>query len=79
MSIKTVEWKNNKLRLIDQTVLPIKERYIDFNDHLKVCKAIKDLLVRGAPAIGVAAAFGVVVGAREYKKKDARGLKRHLA
>ncbi|WP_432798767.1 S-methyl-5-thioribose-1-phosphate isomerase [Poriferisphaera sp. WC338] len=53
------------LRLLDQTVLPTKEKYLDCKTVQQVWDAIKRLVVRGAPAIGIAAAYGMVVGAQE--------------
>lgn len=69
MRFKTLDWKNNKLILLDQTKLPLKEIYLKLDNHKKVAQAIKNLKVRGAPAIGVAAAYGVVLGmkSRMYK------------
>ena len=58
-SLRTVEWKNNAVIMIDQTKLPNKLEYVKFKDYRKVAQAIKDLVIRGAPAIGVAGAFGL--------------------
>lgn len=62
MKLKSIEWVDGKVRLIDQTKLPEKLVYLDISDHLELCEAIKKLKVRGAPAIGIAGAFGVVLG-----------------
>lgn len=59
--MKTLEWEDNKLKLIDQTKLPDELTYIYCNDYKEVIVAIKDMIVRGAPAIGVAAAFGMAL------------------
>jgi methylthioribose-1-phosphate isomerase len=59
-----VEWRNNKLILLDQTRLPQEEVYLEISDYREVAEAIKRLAVRGAPAIGVAAAYGVALGAQ---------------
>jgi methylthioribose-1-phosphate isomerase len=61
--IKPVFWKNNTLVLIDQNALPTIERQVICTDYRQVIAAIKDLTVRGAPAIGVAAAMGAALGA----------------
>ncbi len=61
--IKTIRWKNNSVVLIDQNALPLAERYITCKSYKEVISAIKDLTVRGAPAIGVAAAMGAALGA----------------
>ena len=52
-SLKTVEWKDNKVIMIDQTKLPIKLEFVEFSDYNQVAHAIKTLVVRGAPAIGL--------------------------
>lgn len=62
--LKTLEWTGSSLRLIDQTKLPMERAYIDITDERKMWDAIKRLVVRGAPAIGVSAAFGVYLGVR---------------
>jgi len=67
MSIETITWKNNAVRIIDQTKLPHKLVYINCRDVKTLVSAIKKLKVRGAPALGVAGAFGVVLGVRNIK------------
>lgn len=69
----TIEWKNDALRLVDQTRLPMEIAYVDLIDEKQVWDAIKRLVVRGAPAIGVAAAFGAYLGVRRLRADDARG------
>jgi len=64
MMIKTVFWKNNTVVMIDQNALPLCERQVVCSDYRQVISAIKDLTVRGAPAIGVAAAMGAALGAQ---------------
>lgn len=58
-----VAWLGNRVRIIDQTQLPGKEVYLEIDDYRKLAAAIKELKVRGAPAIGVAGAYAVVLGA----------------
>lgn len=65
MSVKTLEWSNDILSIIDQTLLPVEYSHITLDSREDVWIAIKELKVRGAPAIGVCAAFGVLVGIRE--------------
>ncbi|MGA1194998.1 MAG: S-methyl-5-thioribose-1-phosphate isomerase [Candidatus Latescibacterota bacterium] len=65
MPVPTILWENNALRLIDQTRLPEEYIQIDCKDIPTVAEAIKSLRVRGAPAIGVSAAYGVVISAQE--------------
>ena len=61
--IKTIFWKDDAVVMIDQKALPHEERHLRFTDYKDVIAAIKDLTVRGAPAIGVAAAMGIALGA----------------
>lgn len=63
-TIRAVEWHEGKLRLLDQRLLPAEERYLEYEDAPAVAGAIRDMVVRGAPAIGVTAAYGVVLAAR---------------
>jgi len=59
--LKTIEWVDNKVKMIDQTKLPTKLEFVEFSDYHKVADAIKNLVVRGAPAIGISAAFGMAL------------------
>jgi len=61
--LKTVEWKNNKVIMIDQTKLPNELIFVEYSDYLDIANAIKMLIVRGAPAIGVSGAFGLALAA----------------
>ena len=78
----TVQWIGNAatgfLRLIDQTRLPTEFVQIDCHDVPTVWDAIKALRVRGAPAIGIAAAYGAVIGARSNGSRDAESIRRAL-
>jgi len=65
MSIKPILYENNVLKMIDQRLLPVEELWLEYTDYRAVAEAIKTMVVRGAPAIGVAAAFGAAFGARE--------------
>jgi methylthioribose-1-phosphate isomerase len=65
--MKPVEWLGNKLKIIDQTRLPGKLIFLDLRNYTDVVAAIKQMKVRGAPAIGVAAAYGIALGARDIK------------
>jgi methylthioribose-1-phosphate isomerase len=60
--IRTIEWTDEGVVMIDQRVLPVEETYLTFKDYREVAEAIRALVVRGAPAIGVAAAMGVALG-----------------
>jgi methylthioribose-1-phosphate isomerase len=66
--LRTVEWVNGKVRMIDQTKLPNKFAYVTYKDYRHVAKAIKDMVVRGAPAIGVAAAMGLALAANDARE-----------
>ena len=66
------------LYLIDQTALPQKKKYIQCRTHGDVAHAIKNMTVRGAPAIGVAAAYGLVLGAAEYTGNDIENFINHI-
>ena len=59
----SVEWYEGHVRLLDQRLLPLEERYVDLSTPEEVAEAIRNMTVRGAPAIGVAAAYGVVLAA----------------
>jgi methylthioribose-1-phosphate isomerase len=61
--IRTIFWKDNEVVLLDQRALPLAEKYVTCTDYREVIAAIKDLTIRGAPAIGVAAAMGIALGA----------------
>ena len=68
--IRTVYWEDGALRLIDQTLLPGEYREITIETPEALWDAIKRLRVRGAPAIGIAAAFGVALAAHRYSGDD---------
>ena len=69
-SFKTIEWKDDRVMMLDQRILPIKEAYVECLTFDDVAKAIKDMVIRGAPAIGVAAAMGIALGALKSRRKD---------
>jgi len=62
-SLRTIEWKDNKVVMIDQTKLPNELVFVEFSDYKEVANAIRTLVVRGAPAIGVSGAFGLALAA----------------
>ncbi|GAB6157683.1 S-methyl-5-thioribose-1-phosphate isomerase [Desulfotomaculum varum] len=68
--MEAIIWEHNRLRLLDQTKLPRCLEYIECNHYQTVAEAIKKLAVRGAPAIGAAAAYGLVVGAGQIEAAD---------
>ncbi len=69
-SFKTIEWKDNKVIMIDQTKLPNEEVYLKCQTYEDVADAIKRMVIRGAPAIGVAAAMGIALGAIKIETRD---------
>src|SRR5512139_1787315 len=63
--MRTVFWENNQLKMIDQRILPGRFEVVSYSDHKSVSEAITDMVVRGAPAIGAAAAFGLALAGFE--------------
>ena len=69
-SFKTIEWKDDKVVMIDQTKLPREETYVECLTYEDVADAIRRMVIRGAPAIGVAAGMGVALGALRVNTSD---------
>ncbi len=69
--LETLAWTGSALRLLDQTKLPGETVYVDITDEREMHDAIRRLVVRGAPAIGIAAAFGAYLGVRPFNDEDA--------
>ncbi|MDQ7065450.1 MAG: S-methyl-5-thioribose-1-phosphate isomerase [candidate division KSB1 bacterium] len=78
MPVTTIEWIDDHIRLIDQTRLPTELVYLDIDDLPRLAEAIQSLRVRGAPALGIAAAFGLLLIAHRFRGEDAAELLRHL-
>ena len=76
MAVRTIEWRSGRVIMLDQRLLPTREVYRVYTDHRDVARAIKDMVVRGAPAIGVAAAMGIALGARTLRGDVGRGFDR---
>lgn len=76
--IAPIRWEENRLLLLDQTLLPMEERFREYSRWPDVAEAIRTLVVRGAPAIGCAAAFGLVLAARQSLAEDTEGILRDL-
>ena len=72
--ITPIRWERHRLLLLDQTLLPVEERTREYTRWRDVAEAISTLVVRGAPAIGCAAAFGVALAARQSGARDGLGL-----
>jgi methylthioribose-1-phosphate isomerase len=67
MSFYTIAWQNNAISMLDQRLLPEQEVYLTMTDYHEVARAIKDLVIRGAPAIGVACAYGLALGMNQSR------------
>jgi methylthioribose-1-phosphate isomerase len=78
LKFRTLEWAGDHLRILDQTMLPQELVYLECRTVDEIASAIKDLKVRGAPAIGVAAAFGVAVGLHDKEFKSRKELEGEL-
>ena len=76
--VKTLEWTSAGVRFIDQTRLPTEEVYVTCRNYREVATAIRDMIVRGAPALGVAAAMGVALGVRDSNAASYDQLKQEL-
>jgi methylthioribose-1-phosphate isomerase len=76
--MRTVAWDNGVVKMIDQRLLPAVFEVVEFTDYRDVARAIKDMYIRGAPAIGAAAAFGMALAARHSSATDRMALLRDL-
>ena len=68
--LSPMRWHDGVLELLDQRLLPHEETWVQCRDYRAVARAIKEMVVRGAPAIGCAAAYGVALGARQKEPLD---------
>ena len=66
-----IEWRNGQVIMIDQRLLPVEEKYVIHNDYPEVARSIRDMVIRGAPAIGVAAAMGIALGMARLEREAA--------
>jgi len=73
--ISTLEWTDSGVRFLDQTKLPTEETYVTCRTHTQVADVIRNMVVRGAPAIGVAAAMGIALGVKNSKAQSVGELK----
>ena len=76
--IQTLEWTDNGVRFIDQTKLPTEETYVTCKTYQQVADMIRNMVVRGAPAIGVAAAMGIALGINNSKAENTGDLKKDV-
>ncbi len=72
---KTIEWTDEGVRMIDQTRLPAEEVYLTCRDYREVAEAIRSMVIRGAPAIGVAAAMGIAFGVKQSTATNLKDLR----
>ena len=77
--LPTIKWENGQVVMIDQRKLPLQEVYVRCTSYRQVAEAIEKMIIRGAPAIGVAAAFGLALGVLEIKEKEDFDLARHFS
>ena len=68
--VKAIEWVNGRVRLLDQTRLPQQEVYLELEDYHQMAAAIREMRVRGAPLIGIAAAYGMALGAQHIETSN---------
>ncbi len=75
---RTIEWKRDRVVMLDQRRLPKQEKYVILRTHREVAEAIRDMVIRGAPAIGIAAAMGCALGAVRSTARDLRLFEREM-
>jgi len=76
--MRPIQWSGGKLRLLDQTALPQQEIYLEISDYREAVHAIKTLQVRGAPAIGIAAGYGITLGAQSIRASSIKIFQRKM-
>ena len=76
--IRAVNWREGRLRLLDQRLLPTREEYLSIDSASDCARAIRDMVVRGAPAIGIAAAYGVVLAVTARHRQDPKHWKQAI-
>ena len=76
--IRTVWWSKDRVKLIDQTRLPFKTEILEFRDYKKLARALTEMKLRGAPAIGVATALGIALGINYSKASSYKELSHEL-
>lgn len=78
MSFKTIEWQNGSVVMLNQLLLPHEVRYETYTDYREVAEAIRAMVIRGAPAIGIAAAMGIALGTSQREFASFEALEKHL-
>ena len=79
MTVETLRWRNNQLEMIDQRCLPSVVQYLSYSDAQTVADGIQKMVVRGAPAIGVAAAYGIALEAQKYVSLNGADFHKRMA
>ncbi len=74
--VKAIDWRDGALHLLDQRILPFEENWIAYTSAAGVAEAIRSMVVRGAPAIGISAAYGIVLAARARIAEGGAGTRR---
>ena len=74
--VETIQWIGGAAVMIDQTRLPLEEKFVTCRTYQEVAAAIRDMIIRGAPAIGVAAAMGVALGVAAKARRSMRSATR---
>ncbi|MFY9326586.1 MAG: S-methyl-5-thioribose-1-phosphate isomerase, partial [Georgfuchsia sp.] len=78
-NVETLRWRDGRLEMIDQRVLPARFEYLTYADAMSVAEGIRSMVVRGAPAIGVAAAYGVALEAIKLRAASAEERRNAMA
>ena len=78
IAMKPLEWINGKIRFLDQTKLPLEEEFLQTDDVAVIAEAIRRLAIRGAPLIGIAAAYGVALASLQIKKNEFSEVRSYL-
>jgi len=77
--MRVIEWLGDRLKIIDQSRLPHEEVYLELSGYQDVARTIKDMNIRGAPAIGIVAGYGIALGANAIKTTDVKLFKKELS
>src|SRR5215203_3550092 len=78
LDIIPVKWTDEGVSMLDQRLLPTEEKWLMLKSYDEVARGIKDMVVRGAPAIGVSAAYGIALGAKQFVGTDVDDLEEEL-
>ena len=74
----TIKWMGDSVSILDQRLLPLEEKYHEYSDYLGVAQAIKEMIIRGAPAIGIAAGMGIALAAKDLDAPSVQEYKNQL-